>query len=139
MLYRKVHHPCFEVLWVHLTRPFSSVGIDFCGPLFVKVGRNEMKKYYVALFTRSTTRALHLELVSDLSVATFVLCMRRFVARRGKPLIITTDNAKAVKAMKKWLKRIFASMTCSHTWKKMASRGSSTWKRLYGGEDFMRD
>ena len=82
---------------VQLTRPFSTVGIDFCGPLFVKVGRNEMKKCYVALFTCSTTRALHFELVSDLSVATFILCMRRFVARRGKPRMITTDNAKIFK------------------------------------------
>ena len=89
---------------VQLTRPFSSVGIDFCGPLFVKAGKNEMKKFYVALFTCSTTRALHLELVSDLSVSTFILCMRRFVARCGKLCMITTDNAKTFKAMKKWLK-----------------------------------
>ena len=33
---------------VQLTRPFSSVGIDFCGPRFVKAGKNEMKKCYVA-------------------------------------------------------------------------------------------
>ena len=35
--------------------------------------------------------------------------MRRFVARCGKPRMITTDNAETFKAMKKWLKQIFVS------------------------------
>ena len=48
-------------------------------------------------------------LVSDLSVATFILCMRKLVARRRKPHMITTDNAETFKATKKWFKRLFAS------------------------------
>jgi len=47
-------------------RPFAVTGIDYAGPLFVKVG-NTLKKSYIALFTCATTRAVHLELCLDMS------------------------------------------------------------------------
>ena len=71
---------------VQLTRPFNSVGIDFCGPLFVTAGRNEMKKCYVALFTCSATRALHLELISDLSVVNIHSLYEKICSQTWKAL-----------------------------------------------------
>ena len=60
---------------VNKAPPFSKTGVDFAGPLFVKDKSNEMRKVYVALFTCCVTRAVHLELVEDLSVKTFKCCL----------------------------------------------------------------
>ena len=62
--------------------PFSKVGIDFAGPLFAKCCSQSSRKVYIALFTCCVTRALHLELVRELSAETFLGCLRKFAARR---------------------------------------------------------
>ena len=51
--------------------PFSKTGVDFAGSLFVKGKGKQMRKVYIALFTCCVTRAVHLELVEDLSTETF--------------------------------------------------------------------
>ena len=92
---------------VNKAPPFSKTGVDFAGPLFVKDKSNEMRKVYVALFTCCVTRAVHLELVEDLSVETFKRCLRRFIARRGVPTLIVSDNAKTFKGIEKELRLLF--------------------------------
>ena len=52
-------------------------------------------------------RAIRLELERDLSVETFLCCFRRFVARRGVPSFIVSDNAKIFKASEKAIRRLF--------------------------------
>ena len=64
-------------------------------------------KVRIALFTCAVTRAVHLELVADLSAPTFRRCLRRFIARRGVPALIVSDNAKTFKATAKALERLF--------------------------------
>lgn len=56
-------------------RPFENIGVDFGGPFFVKpVMKSKMKtKYYLALFVCFVTKAIHLEMVSDLSLASFLM------------------------------------------------------------------
>ena len=88
---------------------FSSVGIDFARPLYVKLTSVQNKKVYLALFTCGVSRALHLELVPDLSTETFLRCFKRFVCRRGVPSLVVTDNAKTFKAASKRLLAIFKS------------------------------
>ena len=87
--------------------PFSKTGVDFAGPLFMKDKSNEMRKVYVALFTCCVMKAVHLELVEDLSVETFKCCLRRFIARRGVPTLIVSDNTKTFKGMEKELHLLF--------------------------------
>ncbi|CAB4007204.1 Pro-Pol poly [Paramuricea clavata] len=89
---------------------FSCVGVDFAGPLYARSwnnGEREMIKTYVALFTCASSRAVHLELVPNLEAKTFMLCLRRFVSRRGLPRLIVSDNAKTFKSAKKTLQRLF--------------------------------
>lgn len=77
------------------SRPFTSVGIDFAGPFAIKcVGHrsNIRFKAYVALFICLSTRAIHLEVVSSLSTDQFLMSFSRFVARRGSPSQIRSDN-----------------------------------------------
>ena len=54
---------------------FTRVGVDFLGPMYVKdvfSKKGEMNKTYIALFTCATTRAIHLELVPNLSAESFI-------------------------------------------------------------------
>ena len=63
---------------------------------------------YVALFSCCVTRAIHLELVRDLSADTFLRSLRRFAARRGTPSLIVSDNAKTFKASEKALRKLYS-------------------------------
>ncbi|GFY38489.1 integrase catalytic domain-containing protein [Trichonephila inaurata madagascariensis] len=80
-------------LRVEQSAPFSVVGIDFGGPLYTK----DENKHYIVLFTSAVTRALHLELVNNLTTETFLLALRRFISRRGLCSKILTDNARTFK------------------------------------------
>lgn len=72
-------------------RPFSYVGIDFFGPLMVKIGRRQEKRW-VAVFTCLVIRAVHVEVVHTMSTESCKMAIRRFIAIRGAPLEIYTDN-----------------------------------------------
>jgi hypothetical protein len=73
-------------------RPFGHIGLDYFGPLYAKVN-GEKQKWYGCVFTCTTTRLVHLEVAPDLSTFSFLNCLKRFVARRGLPSTITSDNA----------------------------------------------
>ena len=62
---------------------------------------------YIALFSCCVTRAIHLELVEDLSAEAFRRALRRFAARRGTPTLIVSDNAKTFQATEKALNDLF--------------------------------
>ena len=80
--------------------PFSFVGVDYFGPVDVKIGRRHEKRW-VALFTCLTTRAVYLELVTSLSAESCMAALDSLVARRGTPLRIHSDNATCFVAASK--------------------------------------
>lgn len=63
-------------------------------------------KAYVLFFAYSLTRAVHLELLADQTTEGFVRCLKRLIARRGKPKKIYSDNGRSFVAAYKWLKKI---------------------------------
>ncbi len=71
--------------------PFTRVGIDYFGPFLVKKARSELKRYG-CLFTCLTTRAIHLEVAHTLDTDSFINALQRFIARRGPPTEIRSDN-----------------------------------------------
>jgi len=71
--------------------PFSHVGVDCFGPIEVKRGRSMAKRYGV-LFTCMSIRAIHIEVAYSLDTDAFINALRRFIARRGEPLQIRSDN-----------------------------------------------
>ena len=71
--------------------PFTYTGVDFTGALYVQRGENEVK-VYLCLFTCATTRAVHLEIVKDLTAESFLLAFRKFAGRRSLPRIMISDN-----------------------------------------------
>ncbi|XP_002157912.3 uncharacterized protein LOC100197154 [Hydra vulgaris] len=83
--------------------PFAVSDVDFAGPLKYKVPKNSIKKCYVALFTCASTRAVYLKLCHDLSAVEFQRVLKEFVARKGPPQMIISDNAKTFVATGKWL------------------------------------
>jgi len=86
--------------------PFEITGVDFAGPLYVKT-QNIMTKAYIALFTCAVTRAVHLELVSDMSTENFLLVLKKFISRRGLCKVIYSDNAKTFKRADQDLKEFW--------------------------------
>ena len=92
------------------TRPFQATGLDFAGPLYVKTDTRDAKtptrKVWLCLYTCSSTRAVHLDLVTDMTAESFIRSFRRFTARRGVPSLIISDNAKTFKSASKSLNRI---------------------------------
>lgn len=77
------------------SRPFLTSGVDFCGPFTMKLypGRcKKTSKVYISLFVCAVTKAIHLELVTDLTSAAFIAAFRRFTARRGHCKEIWSDH-----------------------------------------------
>ena len=71
--------------------PFTCVGIDYFGPFFVRQKRSMVKRYG-AIFTCLAVRAVHLEISYTLDTDSFILALRRFIARRGQVKEIRSDN-----------------------------------------------
>nr|CAH7745254.1 unnamed protein product [Callosobruchus chinensis] len=88
-------------------RPFLNAGIDFCGPFSIKdkkTRKYNVTKGYVCLFVCMATKALHLELATELTSEAFLACLHRFFARRGKSLHLYTDNGSNFIAANKELR-----------------------------------
>ncbi|XP_058817006.1 uncharacterized protein LOC131680301 [Topomyia yanbarensis] len=92
------------------SRPFSITGVDYAGPLYLRPihKRAAPAKTYLCLFVCFSTKAVHLELVSDLSTQAFLCALRRFIARRGRPTHIHSDNGKNFEGAKNELAELFA-------------------------------
>ncbi|XP_062556974.1 uncharacterized protein LOC134221813 [Armigeres subalbatus] len=83
--------PLPKVRLTPFIRPFTYVGVDYFGPILVKQGRSNTKRW-IALFTCLSIRAVHMEVVHTLSTESCILAIRRFVTRRGAPAEIFSDN-----------------------------------------------
>ncbi|GFV99931.1 integrase catalytic domain-containing protein [Trichonephila clavipes] len=89
---------------------FEKVGIDFAGPITTKCQHTRKAnnfKSYICLFICICTKAVHLELVSSLSAATFLSALRRFVSRRSYPSNIYSDNGTDFVGASAYLKNLF--------------------------------
>ena len=71
--------------------PFTFVGVDCFGPFVVKRAWSLVKRYGV-MFTCLAIRAVHIEVIHSLDTNSFLHALRRFIARRGQPEVIRSDN-----------------------------------------------
>ena len=74
---------------------FERVGLDYAGPFSVKYGlvrKPTVVKAYLCVLVSLTVKAVHLELVSDLTSEAFIAALRRFIARRGYPSLLWSDH-----------------------------------------------
>ena len=121
--------------------PFTVTGVDFTGALYVRFNSEELK-VYICLFTCAATRAVHLEIVTDLTTETFLLAFRRFASRKSLPKIVISDNASTYMSAATELYDLFNSKTlATHLgrqgveWKFIPKRApwfGGFWERLIG-------
>ncbi|GBO43773.1 hypothetical protein AVEN_79693-1 [Araneus ventricosus] len=92
---------------------FNSVGIDFAGPFYIKTKlrkRDPPTKSYVCIIICLSAKAIHLELVSDLSSEALIAALKRFMAGRGKCRKILSDNATNFVGTKNEINRLLKLM-----------------------------
>ena len=89
--------------------PFTFCGVDLFGPILVKVGRKQLKRYGV-LFTCLTIRCVHIEVVDYIDTDSFINALRRFINRRGRPEVMHSDRGTNFLGASAELKEMIASL-----------------------------
>ncbi|XP_028168404.1 uncharacterized protein LOC114358595 isoform X4 [Ostrinia furnacalis] len=90
--------------------PFYTVALDYAGPFLLKdrQGRGcKTYKSYIAIFICSSTKAVHIELVTGLETHSFLSAFRRFIARRGKPRVVVSDNGTTFRGADRELRELY--------------------------------
>lgn len=85
-----IHSPPLPAERVRDAAVFEITGVDLFGYLYLR----DHTKIWVCIFTCAVYRAVHLELLNSLSTEAFLGALRRFIARRGRPSVIYSDNGK---------------------------------------------
>ncbi|KAE8289497.1 hypothetical protein D5F01_LYC11199 [Larimichthys crocea] len=91
---------------------FYSSGVDCFGPYLIKIGRRTEKRWGI-VFKCLTTHAVHLDLLASMDTDSFLMGLRRFIARRGKPYELLSDQGTNFKGGSSELKEAFNSLTPS--------------------------
>ena len=93
--------------------PFHHTGVDYAGPFMVSsmIGRRKTQvKAYVAVFVCFSTKAVHLELVSDLTTPKFLSALTRFISRRARSATINSDNGTTFVGANNALRKLRSSL-----------------------------
>ena len=116
-------------------RPFQVIGVDYAGPIAYKQ-RTKEGKAYILLYSCSLTRAIHLELLPNQTTEEFLMSLKRFIARRGRPEKIYSDNGKTFVAGAKWLKRVTKDEALQNTLARQSIRWQFNLSRApwWGGQ-----
>ena len=86
--------------------PFKSIGVDFAEPIkYFSKNKSEMKAY-ILLYACSSTRAVYLDLLPDQTMEHLLSSLKRFMARRGRPQEIFSDNGRTYVSASKQLKKV---------------------------------
>ncbi|XP_065905584.1 uncharacterized protein [Dysidea avara] len=139
--YQAPDPPPLPRMRVEASQPFKVTGVDFTGALYVRDTTGE-RKVYICLFTCACTRAVHLEIVHDLTVDSFLLAFRRFSSRKSLPTQMLSDNASTYLAAAEEIKQLFESDDLKEalgrqhvTWSFIPKRApwyGGFWERLIG-------
>ncbi|KAL0267394.1 UNVERIFIED_CONTAM: hypothetical protein PYX00_009679 [Menopon gallinae] len=101
------------------SRPFLLCGLDYAGPVLLRPTKGRCHitlKGYVALFVCMSTKATHLEVVSDCSTSAFLAAFKRFAARRGIPATLCSDQATTFKGAEAELKSLLSHAFTKFVW-----------------------
>ena len=109
------------------TPPFYYTSVDYFGPYHVRIGRNKTVKHYGVIFTCLNTRAVHLDLAVDCSTMEFLQVLRRFMAIRGQPAVIVSDNGTQFVGAEKELRAMIEGWSKDELRDFCAERGTQ-WK-----------
>ncbi|XP_074039501.1 uncharacterized protein [Leptinotarsa decemlineata] len=125
-------------------RAFINTGMDYFGPIMVKIGRRCEKRWGV-LFTCLAVRAIHLEIAHSLSSDSTIQAILRMSARRGQPQVIFCDNGTNLRGAAHEIRQAMEEIDRTTIIDSLSSRGISfqfippsaphmegIWERLIG-------
>ena len=90
----------------NLDLPFKTIGTVYARPFLCKSKGKKERKIYLLLFSCNLSRAIHLEVLLNQTTQEFIHAFKWLIARRGRPKVIYSDNAKTFVAASKWIERI---------------------------------
>ena len=114
------------------TPPFYMTTCDYFGPYNVKISRNKTAKHYGVLFTCLNTRAVHLEMAVGLTTMEFLQVLRRFLAIRGRPAVILSDNGSQFVGAEKELRQMIGDINEEEV-KEFCGEKGMQWKFITPG------
>lgn len=102
---------------VNISSPFTHCGVDFFGPFQTtyKLRGKSLTKSYVAIFICFVTKAVHMEVVSDLSSEAFIAALKRFVSRRNLCQHLYCDNGTNFVGARRQLQEFHDAFLNKHT------------------------
>ncbi|XP_055839551.1 uncharacterized protein LOC129907395 isoform X1 [Episyrphus balteatus] len=113
---------------VQVGKPFLATGVDYAGPFELKVssgvGGRKRRKCWVSIFVCIRTRAVHIEIVGDLSTIAFIACFERFIARRGRCEKMFSDNGTAFVGASKELNKALKVFSDKEALEHLHSKGT---------------
>lgn len=119
-------------------KPFTYAGVDYAGPIEIKeyfrIGpkRQRSRKAWIAIFVCLNTRAIHIDIVLDLTSAAFIECFQRFVSRRGRCIKMISDNATTYVGAEKEIREALKAWDITETHERLNSFGTS-WEFMTSG------
>lgn len=121
---------------INVGRAFLKTGVDYAGPVVVKVPTINTRKYltvkgYISVFVCLSTKAIHLELVSDQTAQAFLAALKRFTSRRGLCRELLSDNGSNFVGAKNELTRLFEllqNQIHNDTVKAMLAKDGIDWR-----------
>lgn len=103
-------------------RAFTYTGVDYFGPIEVKILRSTVKRYGV-LFTCLKTNSVDLEVAHSMSTDSMIMVLERFVCRRGEPVEMWSDNGTNFKGADVELKKSLRELDQEVIENKMIRKG----------------
>lgn len=106
------------------SRAFLHTAIDYAGPIWTRTSKgrgHKANKAWIAVFICLASKAIHLELVSDLTTEGFIAAFRRFTARRGHCSNIYCDNGTNFVGAARELERIMQCCVQNPEWQRQVS------------------
>ena len=89
---------------VQPSAPFTHCGLDFAGPFYVHDSEmSATEKAYLLVLVCFSTKAVHLELTEGLAIHDTLSALKRFMARRGVPDYLYSDNGTGLMGAKRSL------------------------------------
>ncbi|XP_067017971.1 uncharacterized protein [Acropora muricata] len=88
------------------SRTFEVTRVDFVGLLRYRVGKEELGKYSIIIFTCASSRAVHSEVTRTQTADEFQKKLNAFISRRLRPCVIVSDNAGVFKTTADWIRAI---------------------------------
>ena len=86
--------------------PFQVIGIDYAGPVRYRGSRKCERKAYILLYACSLNRGIYMDLLPNLETSECLHSLKGFIARRGRPNRIYSDNGRTFAGAAKWIRRV---------------------------------